>query len=176
MDFSSFDISNITSFVISPPFPRTLLVLKILFISAFLYFLGSIIYSLVKSHYIQWLYGEMVSGFFTRRPYGIQKIDRSWAIITEKLKSGFESDYKLAVIEADGVLDEILERIGYKGENLEERLKQLSLVHLPNLDDVWKAHKIRNDIVRDPDYQLSFNEAKKVLAIYKKTLEDLETF
>ena len=113
---------------------------------------------------------------FTKRPYGVKKMDKVWDVIMEKLKSGLESDYKLAVIEADGVLDEVLKKVGYKGENLEARLKQLSPVHYPDLDKMQEVHRIRNDIVRDPDYQLGLGEAKRALAVYKKILEELEVF
>lgn len=176
MNLPSFDFNDIISFIISPSFSGTLLVLKVLFIVISFYFIISIIYFLSKTRYFQWLYGESLVDAFTKRPYGVKKMDKIWDMIMEKLKSDSESDYKLAVIEADGVLDEVFKKVGYKGKDLEARLKQLSPVHYPNLDKMKEAHQIRNDIVRDPDYQLGLSEAKKALAVYRKILEELEVF
>lgn len=176
MNLPSFDFNDIISLTVSPSFSGTLLVLKVLFIVISFYFIISTIYCLSKSHYFQWLYGESLMDSFTKRPYGVKKMDKVWDVIMEKLKSGLKSDYKLAVIEADGVLDEVLKKVGYKGENLEAKLKQLSPVHYPDLDKMQEVHRIRNDIVRDPDYQLGLGEAKRALAVYKKILEELEVF
>lgn len=176
MNLPSFDFNDIISLIVSPSFSGILLVFKVLFIVISFYFIMSTIYFLSKTHYFQWLYGESLMDSFTKRPYGVKKMDKIWDVIMKKLKSSLESDYKLAVIEADSVLDEVLKKVGYKGENLEARLKQLSPVHYPGLDKMREIHRIRNDIVRDPDYQLGLGEAKKALAAYRKVLEELEVF
>jgi hypothetical protein len=59
---------------------------------------------------------------------------------------------------------------------LGERLKQLDNNILPNLPQVFEAHKIRNNVVFDPDYKLTFEEAEKAIKIYEKSLQDLEVF
>lgn len=175
MNIPGLDFDKIFSFIISPP-SGAHLVLEVLFIGISIYFVLTIIHVLTKSHYVQWLYGESVTDFFTRRPYGVRKVDKVWSEIMGKLKSDSESDFKLAVIEADSILDEVLKKVGYKGETLEDRLKLLSPVHYPNLEEMWRIHRIRNDIVRDPDYRLSHSGTRKILASYRKVLEDLEVF
>ncbi len=72
------------------------------------------------------------------------------------------------------MLDDILKRMGYGGESLGERLEKITVASLPNLDEVKVAHKTRNNIVHDPDYRLSLDEARKTLEIYEKTLTDLQ--
>lgn len=66
--------------------------------------------------------------------------------------------------------------MGYSGEAIGEKLKQLDSATLPNIEQVWKAHKIRNNIVHDPDYQLTLAEARKAIEVYEKVLRDLEVF
>jgi len=70
MNLPSFDFNDIISFIVSPSFSGTSLVLKILFIVISFYFIISIIYFLSKTHYFQWLYGESLEDAFIKRPYG----------------------------------------------------------------------------------------------------------
>ena len=101
---------------------------------------------------------------------------KAWAKITSRLETGLESEYKLAVIEADSILDNILNRMGFSGETLGERLNKLTVATLPNCEQVREAHKIRNNIVHDPSYRLGLDEAKRVLGIYQQALRDLQAF
>ena len=85
-----------------------------------------------------------------------------------------ESEYKLAIIEADSILDEILKRMGYMGDSLGERLEKLTSASLPSLDEVKDAHKVRNNIVHDPDYKMTLDEARITIASFEKALVDLQ--
>jgi len=89
------------------------------------------------------------------------------------LKKGDESEYKLAIIEADTVLDDVLEKVGYSGETLEDKIDKVSLVVISNKEEILEAHKVRNTIVYNPNYKVELEEAKKLLEIYKKALIDL---
>src|SRR5690606_19891246 len=50
------------------------------------------------------------------------------------------NDWKLAIIEADIILDEALKRQGYAGVSLGERLRSIAPSALVSLDDAWQAH------------------------------------
>lgn len=167
---------NAIDFLTNPPFPGYFLVLKIIFILAFIYFFVSIVYFIKKSHYLEWLWLEPIRDRFTRKDYGMKRIDSDWNKIKKRLEGATEADYKLALIEADGMLDDVLKKLGYKGESLGDRLRVTTTEVISNLDDVWKAHNVRSCIVRDPNYQLTLEETKKVLAIYEKAFKDLDVF
>ena len=168
------NISNIISKITSLEFQNTLLALKILFIVLALFFLTIIIFTLLRTTWIRRLFFWDLAEFLTYRPHGVRKIVKQWARIRERLATGMESEAKLAVIEADSMLDDILKRMGYGGETLGERLKNLTAVTMPNIEEVWEAHKTRNNIVHDPDYRLSLDEARKAISIYEKALSDLQ--
>jgi hypothetical protein len=177
------NISNIFSgsggfvgFLTNPPFPVYFLVLKIIFILAFLFFLFWIIYFIKHTHYLEWLYLERFRDSMTRKDYGVKRIDSEWNKIIKRLEGATEADYKLAIIEADGMLDDVLKKLGFKGESLGDRLKTITTEVIFNLDDVWKAHNVRSCIVRDPNYQFSLEETKKTLAIYEKAFKSLDVF
>lgn len=114
--------------------------------------------------------------FLTYQSYGVKKIAKIWLKIKRRLEAGSESEYKLAVIEADSMLSDILEKMGFKGETLGNRLKQVTTDILPSIEETWEAHKIRNNIVHDPDYKLTLDQAQKALEIYEQALRDLQVF
>lgn len=95
-----------------------------------------------------------------------------WHRISDVLKSGGERDFRLAIIEADSLIDEILIRHGHIGKDMGERLKSILPHELKNLDDLWKAHKIRNQIAHGDEVQMSKGRAEKIINVYGKVLRE----
>ncbi len=151
-------------------------VLRIVLIGFSLFLLVSIIFFALKSSWLKYLILEDTAEFLNFKPYGTRKIVNVWNKIMRRLETGIESEYKLAILEADAVLDNTLKRMGFGGETLGERLGNLTSATLPNIEEVEKAHKIRNNIVHDPSYKLSLDETKEILAIYEQALRDLDVF
>lgn len=102
------------------------------------------------------------------------KVQSAWARIQKRLASKNEAEYKMAVIEADKLLDNILEAMGFKGDMLGEKLKTAKAVQMQHIDGIWEAHKIRNRIVHSPDEKISLSEAEKAIEEFKKGLEELD--
>jgi len=165
---------QIISFIMSPPFEGWLFTARIVFIAIGLFFFIGMVIFFLASSWIKFLFVYDIFEFLTFRQYGVRKMERIWRKIVSRLDTGLESEYKLAVIEADNMLDDILKRMGYGGENLGERLEKITEATLPNMDEIQNSHQIRNDIVRIPDYKLSLDDTKKALALYEKALQNLE--
>ena len=98
---------------------------------------------------------------------------RAWKRVEERLAVGDDPHLKLAVIEADKVLDEVLKLSGFPGESMGDRLKSVNSAQLSNLNDIWHAHKLRNRIVHEPDYDITKVEADVAVKIYARALEEL---
>lgn len=169
-------IPKLISAILSPSFTGLLLALKLTFIFSTLIFLVGIIYFLINSSYFRYFIWYDVVEFLTYRPYGVKKIERVWQKTKARADTGLESEYKLAVMEADSMMDDILKRMGYSGETLGERLKALTAATILNIEEIKEAHKIRNSIIHDPDYRLSLDETRKVLAMYEQAFRDLQAF
>jgi hypothetical protein len=101
-----------------------------------------------------------------------QLIKRWHKILLEAEKNPPHS-FVLAIIEADKFVDEALKKIGLGGEHMADRLERLGAYDLKTLDHVWRAHRIRNELVHSPDFQISPVDARGVLNIYEKFLEEL---
>ena len=102
-----------------------------------------------------------------------EELTEKWSIIAGKSKSLKTGDWKLAIIEADKFLDDLLKRLGYEGESMGDRLKKLDSKKIANIDQIWQAHKIRNDIVHHPEYEPSKGEIDFALGTYERALQDL---
>jgi hypothetical protein len=168
------DFNTIISLLTSPEVQDNLFPVKIAFFIVSGLLLAFIIFTVLNTHYFQWLFFQDAAEFLTRRPFGAKRMARNWKKIIRRLESGSESEYKLAIIEADQMLSSALKRMGYEGPTLEERLDKLTSATLPNIEDLYNAHKLRDSIVHDPDYVLTLEEAKKTLEAFEKSFIDLQ--
>jgi len=171
-----FDPKNIISFLISPPIEGGLLIAKIILVIFSIFFVGGTIYLLFRTSWLKNILIQDLVEVLTYQSYWTRQAARRWKNIKKRLRTGSESEYKLAVMEADAMLNERLGRTGYLGESLGQKLEKVSKETISYLDQVWEAHKVRNDVVHDPDYRLTLEEANSVLDIYGRALRDLETF
>ncbi|GEM_PF-526274 len=104
------------------------------------------------------------------------KTQRAWNKVQKRLATMHEAEYKMAVIEAEKIFDNILLMIGYKGNTLGDRLKTIKKEQLQSLDEVWSAHKVRNRIVHNPDEKISLSEAQEAVGKFEMGIEELIEF
>jgi hypothetical protein len=167
------DSNAIVQFILNPVLPVWALILKFIFLALGLFYMVFIIISLLKTKWLRWLVIWDTIEYMTYRHYGLGKVEGKWAKIKERLEVGTEPEAKLAIIEAEGVLDGILKEMGYAGDNFSERLNKLTTDIIANLEDLKEAHQVRSNIVHDPSYHLEIKEAKNILDIYEETLTEL---
>lgn len=105
--------------------------------------------------------------------YGTDAVQR-WEQIKARLQKGDEANRKLAVIEADNLIDEILKRMGLPGNTFEEKMKQIEVQEIKSADKILEGHRTRNMIVHQPNFSLSQEEAEKALADFEEALKELE--
>lgn len=108
-----------------------------------------------------------------REGVDFEKFKEGWQGILGHINSPGESDWKLAIIEADKLADDLLIQKGFKGESMAERLTSVKKGELRSIDLLWDAHKIRNRIAHKTGFKLSHSEATRALSYYKESLEEL---
>ena len=92
-----------------------------------------------------------------------------WGKTLNYLFSQHGSDWKLAIIEADSMLEELMGTLGFAGDNLGDKLKSASQETFPQLSVAWEIHTIRNRIAHEGlAFELSQHEAKRVIALYEQ--------
>lgn len=97
------------------------------------------------------------------------ELRRRWSEIESFAAGSGEVQRKLAVIEADKLLDHALKALAMPGTTLGERLK-FAQYNYPKLRDVWWAHKVRNQLVHEASYHLDSRMAKSAVREFKKAL------
>lgn len=112
--------------------------------------------------------------FFTYRAYGVGGLTNRWKNVLKRLETANEEEYKLAVLEADTMLDQALKRMGFAGDTLADRLQKVSTGIISNLPEVHEASRIRNNIVHDPNYRLTLSEARRIIEIYETAFQGLD--
>jgi hypothetical protein len=92
-----------------------------------------------------------------------------WSKTLNYLFSQHSSDWKLAIIEADAILEALLDQMGFRGETLGDKLKSADRDTFPQLTTAWEVHTIRNKIAHEGlQFELSHHEAKRVIALYEE--------
>jgi len=168
------DIKTIINLIVFPPFGKWLIYPEIAALALTLFFIVFIVFALIHTTWLKLFILYDLQEFVRHKPFGTKKVDRDWNKIKARLDTGLEAEYKLSVLEADSMMEDVLKRMGFGGASLGERLDKLTVISLPNLDQARLAHQTRNNVVHDPDYRLSLGEVKKTLAIFEKSLTDLQ--
>ncbi|MBI4120790.1 MAG: hypothetical protein HY457_00845 [Parcubacteria group bacterium] len=163
------------SAIINNPGIQALLFFPKLFLAPLgLFFLFFIVFALVKSSFLYYLLWLDAREFTTFRAFGVRRMAQRWERALGRLETANEAEYKLAIIEADSMLEEALKRLGFAGETLDERLQNVPPTVLSNLAELKEAHRTRNNIVHDPNFILSLNVARRVTGIYEQSLKELD--
>jgi hypothetical protein len=96
-----------------------------------------------------------------------------WHSVQTHLSSENPNDWKLAIIEADVLLERMLEKAGYAGTTIGEKLKSASVRSFATLDDAWQAHRVRNQIAHGgTDFVLTQKVAKETLVLYERVFKE----
>ena len=117
-----------------------------------------------------------VRGFFDLKPASLKRIIRRWKKIEGRIETGSEYEYKLAIMEAQDLFNDLLIEKGFAGNSFIERVKRVKKIQLPNIEEVLSAHEMRNLVAHDPNYKLTKEEAKKTLDIFEKGIKNIESF
>ncbi len=100
-----------------------------------------------------------------------EQIIARWAEIRKTSEQGVMGA-KLAIMEADTLLDAGLKSMMMPGETLGERLK-VACYKYPKLRDVWPAHKLRNSLAHEATFQISSRQARQAIDEFEKALKIL---
>ena len=99
-----------------------------------------------------------------------EKLKKRWLTIRQKLETGDQAQFKLAILEADDVIADLVRRMGFAGQNLAESLDAAKVGQVGAEDNLRRAHNIRNRIIHEETFVLTEEQAKETLADYEEFL------
>ena len=98
-----------------------------------------------------------------------------WASVLGHMSILNQSEWRVAILEADMMLAEMLERRGYAGTTIGDQLKSANPEKFKTLQDAWEAHKVRNQIAHEgSEFVLSEREAKRVIGLYERAFREFD--
>ena len=108
--------------------------------------------------------------FLKLRKRGLSKGDRKKVLKMWRRLDEIE-DRARRVLEADSIFDKALGMLGYTG-SIADKLKAAG-PRIENLNSVWSAHKLRNQIAHEPGMQVSNSASDRALSVFKKAIDSL---
>lgn len=102
----------------------------------------------------------------------INKYRSRWMTIEQQLKRDEPMTFQVCVMNADTLLDQALKDKGVQGTTMGERMKQFQQ-KWSNANNVWTAHKLRNQLAHEPEFKVNYDSARRALAAFKQALKDV---
>jgi FlaA1/EpsC-like NDP-sugar epimerase len=114
----------------------------------------------------------------TAHPVAARDISRTqlrWNRIVEEASSDNEQNWRLAILEADIMLNELLDSLGYKGETMADKMRQVERGDFNTIDIAWEAHRARNAIAHQGlSSPLSPREARRIVGLYERVFREFK--
>ena len=143
----------------------------------------SITFSILLIGFIFFLYKKLVGlRQEEAKKFYIEEKERSdslnnphWEKILKNLESIEESGWRLAILEADIMLETLLDNMRLPGETMGDKLRAVEKSDFTTIDNAWEAHKIRNQIAHEGGtFILNQHEARRVIGLYRTVFEEFK--
>lgn len=103
----------------------------------------------------------------------VTRAQMRWKEIVDHSQSDNQNDWRAAVIEADIMLDELLDAQGYRGDTMGEKMKTIERSDFNTIDAAWEAHKARNQIAHEGvGYELNQREIRRIVELYERVFRE----
>jgi len=100
-------------------------------------------------------------------------VNERWQNVLEHIKSENPSDWKLAILESDIMLGDMMEKMGYTQDSIGEKLKAVEQSDFTTIEYAWEAHKIRNAIAHQgAEFMINRREVERVIGLYEAVFKE----
>ncbi len=97
-----------------------------------------------------------------------------WHYILTLIESVQESDWRVSILEADSLLEEVLKEKGFSGETLNELLNSARESGFRHIQDAWEAHIFRNNIAHQGiKVEMTQSKGRQIIKKYQNFFEEL---
>ena len=99
-------------------------------------------------------------------------VQNRWSIVQTMTTQG-GNGLRQAIMEADKLLDYVLQGKGYRGDTMAERMRSANR-EFSRRNDVWAAHKLRNALAHEVDFDLVPSQVKQSIKAFERAIKDLD--
>lgn len=132
-----------------------------------------IVYSVTRTFQIrQAEYKHYQSVSQTVAAHDIPKTKLRWNSIMEQANSDNDQNRRIAILEADIMLGELLDELGYRGETLGDKMRTVNKSNFNTIDLAWEAHRARNAIAHQAGHSVSAHEARRIIGLYDRIFQE----
>ncbi|MDD5605729.1 MAG: hypothetical protein PHR51_00090 [Patescibacteria group bacterium] len=103
----------------------------------------------------------------------VATVQSKWKEIDEMMTSGDQHLWVRAILEADKLVDYVLQEKRIAGETFGERLKNSGAL-FRNVQSVWEAHKLRNQLVHEVNASINRGQAEQAITRFRAALRELK--
>ena len=102
----------------------------------------------------------------------VPKTRLRWDRILEQAGSESDQNRRLAILEADIMLSELLDELGYKGETMADKMRQVPKAQFNTIDFAWEAHRARNVVAHKAEHSVSVHESERIIGLYDRVFRE----
>lgn len=102
----------------------------------------------------------------------VKTVQNRWSIVQTMTSQG-GNGLRQAIMEADKLLDYVLQGKGYRGDTMAERMRSANR-EFSRRNDVWAAHKLRNALAHEVDFDLVPSQVKQSIKAFERAIKDLD--
>ncbi len=96
-----------------------------------------------------------------------------WDAVQKRVAENNPESWRIAILEADIMLEETLTNAGYPGQTLGEKLKGANPQSFTTSQDAWTAHKVRNEIAHvGSDFVLTKKVAQETIVHFERVFRE----
>jgi len=103
--------------------------------------------------------------------FSTKTVQSRWSVIQSLMTQG-GNGLRQAIMEADKLLDYVLQGQGYQGETMAERMRSANR-QFTRRNDVWAAHKLRNALAHEVGFDLVPSQVKQSINAFERAIKDL---
>lgn len=148
--------------------------LRVFLILMILFLLFVIIYSALNWYEIKNASDRHIENLIPKEE-GKKRENSRWVHVQELIRSNNPTDWRMAVLEADTILEEMTLALSIPGETLGERLKNVEPSDFLTVQKAWEAHKVRNQIAHQgSEFALDHRKAIATVKLFEEVFHEFK--
>jgi hypothetical protein len=135
-----------------------------------------LIYCVVRLFQVrEFEYKRFEAASATISAHDVPRTQLRWDRIIAEINSDSEQNWRLAILEADIMLNELLDTLGYRGETMADKMRAVERADFNTIDLAWEAHRARNRIAHESsETGLNPRDVRHVIDLYQRVFREFQ--